>query len=88
MHRSVSAAGSSPDGVVICGLGMFSGKPTKENCASCKHYEGPSRGLGDFVAKATKAVGVKPCGKCQKRREKLNKLFPNPANKSKEGESG
>lgn len=34
------------------------------------------RGLGDLVAKATKAVGIKPCGGCRKRQEKLNKLVP------------
>lgn len=35
-----------------------------------------SRGVGDLIAKATKAVGVKPCGGCQKRRKKLNKILP------------
>lgn len=35
-----------------------------------------SRGLGDTIARATKAVGIKPCGGCEKRREKLNKLIP------------
>jgi hypothetical protein len=46
-----------------------------------------SRGLGDSIAKVTKATGIKsfvdaaskkmnkPCG-CQSRQEKLNKLFP------------
>lgn len=34
-------------------------------------------GLGDVVAGATKAVGVKPCGGCQKRREALNRATPN-----------
>lgn len=33
-------------------------------------------GLGDVVAAATKAVGIKPCGSCQERREALNKLLP------------
>ena len=33
-------------------------------------------GLGDVVAGATKAVGVKPCGACQKRREALNRATP------------
>jgi hypothetical protein len=35
-----------------------------------------SRGLGDTIAKATKAVGIKPCGGCKKRQAKLNKLIP------------
>jgi len=33
-------------------------------------------GLGDAVAAATKAVGVKPCGGCQRRREALNRATP------------
>jgi len=35
-----------------------------------------SRGLGDTVAKITKAVGIKPCGGCKKRQKKLNEWFP------------
>jgi len=35
-----------------------------------------SKGLGDSIAKATKAIGIKPCGGCKKRRDKLNELFP------------
>ena len=35
-----------------------------------------SRGLGDTVAKLTKAVGIKPCGGCAKRQAKLNNLVP------------
>jgi len=49
-----------------------------------------SRGLGDTVAKITKATGIEKtvntvvkavtgqgeCGKCKERQEKLNKLFP------------
>ena len=34
------------------------------------------RGLGDVIASATKAVGIKPCGGCRKRQEKLNQLVP------------
>lgn len=33
-------------------------------------------GLGDVIASATKAVGIKPCGGCQKRQAALNKLVP------------
>lgn len=33
-------------------------------------------GLGDVVAAATKAIGIKPCGACQQRREALNKIVP------------
>ncbi len=35
-----------------------------------------SRGLGDTVAKLTTALGVKPCGRCKQRQDKLNKLLP------------
>ena len=39
-----------------------------------------SKGLGDTVAKITKATGIKDvvgeCKGCNKRQEKLNKLFP------------
>jgi hypothetical protein len=33
-------------------------------------------GLGDVVASATSAVGIKPCGGCKQRQEALNKLVP------------
>ena len=31
-------------------------------------------GLGDIVAMATKAVGIKPCAGCKKRQITLNKI--------------
>lgn len=34
------------------------------------------RGLGDVVASATSAVGIKPCSGCAKRQESLNRAFP------------
>jgi len=34
-------------------------------------------GIGDVVAGATTAVGVKPCGGCAKRKAALNKATPN-----------
>jgi len=64
------------DGVyTVCHIGLFDGKPSRQDCASCKSYEGVSRGLGDTVAKIAKKTGIKPCGACQKRRQKLNKAF-------------
>jgi hypothetical protein len=36
----------------------------------------PWRGLGDVIASATKAVGIKPCGGCKKRQAALNRLMP------------
>lgn len=35
-----------------------------------------SHGLGDTAAKFTKAIGFKPCPKCNWRRRMLNKLVP------------
>ena len=35
-----------------------------------------SKGFGDSIAKLTKAVGIKPCKSCEKRKNILNKLFP------------
>lgn len=37
---------------------------------------GFSRGLGDTVAKVTKAMGLRPCRGCRKRQAKLNQLLP------------
>lgn len=34
------------------------------------------RGLGDVVAKVTKAVGIQPCAPCERRRQWMNKYFP------------
>jgi hypothetical protein len=34
------------------------------------------KGLGDTIANMTKKVGIKPCGGCKKRQEKLNEVFP------------
>jgi hypothetical protein len=36
----------------------------------------PIRGLGDVVAAATSAVGIRPCAGCKKRQESLNRLLP------------
>lgn len=43
------------------------GEPVPTPCA---------RGLGDAMAAATKAVGVKPCGGCRKRQRRLNRATP------------
>ena len=52
--------------------GVIKRKATRRNC-------GLKKGLGDTVARVTKAAGVKPCGGCNKRRAKLNNLKPTPA---------
>ena len=46
--------------------GSISDKPARRNCAA-------TGGLGERVAALTKAVGLQPCGGCQKRREALNR---------------
>jgi hypothetical protein len=44
---------------------------------TCPHGIGEKmRGLGDVIAKVTKAFGIKPCIGCSKRQAKLNKLVP------------
>jgi len=35
-----------------------------------------SKGLGDTIKKITDKMGVKQCGGCRKRQNKLNRLFP------------
>jgi hypothetical protein len=40
------------------------------------YFAPPLRGLGDVVANVTSAVGIKPCGGCKQRQEKLNQLVP------------
>lgn len=62
-----------------CTLGLLGGRPSPGACLRCDQYDGPSRGAGDTVAKFVKVTTfgiVKPCGGCQKRREKLNEMFP------------
>ena len=34
------------------------------------------RGLGDAIARVTSAVGLKPCGGCRRRQQRLNRLWP------------
>ncbi len=57
---------------INCGWVWKLDKPwPRRNCA-----EVSSRGLGDTVAKITKAIGIKPCGGCKERQKKLNEMFP------------
>ena len=34
------------------------------------------KGLGDVIASATRAAGIKPCSSCEKRRAALNRAIP------------
>lgn len=55
------------DGMFYCpNCGTTKARLTKRNCPA-------SDALGERVAAITKAVGIKPCGGCQKRREALNR---------------
>ena len=58
----------------VCGLEL------KNVIEPVRHACKP-RGLGDTVAKITKAVGVKPCGRCKKRQEALNRILPYKGNR-------
>ena len=67
-----------------CRLGLCGGVPALSCCERCESYEGPKRGLGDFVQMVTRATGIekvvhaiagKDCG-CGKRRTALNRIMP------------
>lgn len=45
------------------------------NAMKDKKQTGPV-GLGDTIKQVTNALGIKQCGGCKRRQEKLNKLFP------------
>jgi hypothetical protein len=64
---------------------LVRGSASDEKCASCAHYRGPMRGLGDVVAAVTEATGVArvvkavhPNCKCLERRAALNAAAPFP----------
>lgn len=62
-------------GVACINCGRVKAKPTRRNCSLKK-------GLGDTIAGVTKAIGLKPCGGCNKRRAKANNLMPTTAYKN------
>ena len=61
-------------GVICINCGRLKARPTRRNCKVKK-------GLGDTIANVTKAIGLKPCGGCNKRRSKVNNLAPTSAYK-------
>ena len=65
--------------------GAYNPSEEEEKAMREANYKGKSRGLGDTIAKATRAVGIKPCGACKKRQAKLNKMFSYKSNKEKGG---
>ena len=50
---------------------LFARAHAAHQSASPTHY-----GLGDLVAKATGALGIKPCSPCEARRRAMNGAFP------------
>ena len=68
------------DGGGCCAVGKYGGRPSRGMCQLVclggKAAPQPSRGLGDTIAKITKAIGIKPCGGCKNRQAVLNKLVP------------
>ncbi len=62
------------DGSRICERGLCALPILIECCVECPAYEGRDRGLGDTIKRAASALGIEPCGQCQKRREALNRM--------------
>lgn len=70
-----------------CSLGLYGGTPSAGVCNVCDRYDGPSRGVGDTVAKVAEMTGISSvvkyvskatgtdCG-CGKRRAALNEALP------------
>jgi hypothetical protein len=40
------------------------------------HVMPEAEGLGDAVKRVTNAVGIRPCGGCERRAQALNRAFP------------
>ena len=55
------------DGYICNDCGKVKPRQTIRNCPA-------TNGLGEKIAKVTKALHIKECGGCKKRREKLNRL--------------
>ena len=67
-----------------CAKRLATAEQLPEACETCEQYRGPSRGLGDVVAKVAQVTGVaatvkavagEGCG-CGKRRAALNRAVP------------
>lgn len=68
-HSEVADSGDR-----VCSRGICNLPVLIDCCENCVGYEGKDRGLGDTIKRATNALGIKTCGKCQQRREALNKM--------------
>jgi hypothetical protein len=73
-HCTFQTIGPNKHRCPRCGLTVTTADPPERIHAECSNP--PSRGLGDTVAKVTKAIGIPPCGGCKQRQEWLNKRFP------------
>jgi len=82
---TVNARAGAP--VIHCGAAKHGGFPSLVQCKKCKHFQHTIKGLGDRVERLAARSGVargveaisrktgKDCG-CNRRKEKLNQLFP------------
>jgi len=63
-----------------CARGYYDGKRLSEGVCQLCTVNGrkppPARGVGDLIARATHAIGIKPCGGCKKRQAALNRALP------------
>ena len=57
-----------------CDWLYYGPRAPRRNCPKATPPQ--SRGLGDTVARITKALGIRPCGGCRKRQAWLNRVFP------------
>lgn len=55
---------------------LRSGWSPAQIAAAQQRERGRLRGVGDLVARATGAVGIRPCAPCKERQAKLNRWFP------------
>jgi hypothetical protein len=70
-----------------CKLGYHNGFPHKGNCRACIEANENKKGLGDRVERIAQPIAriidkvagtnIKGCGACKKRKQYLNKKFPN-----------
>jgi len=55
------------DGYICNNCGKYKRRPTIRNCPA-------TNGLGEKIAKVTKALKIPECGGCKKRRQALNRM--------------
>jgi hypothetical protein len=59
---------------------MSQDQPPKNSSSNAPRLPPPAdgevRGLGDLIKRVTSAVGIAPCGNCDRRAEVLNRIMP------------